>query len=234
MSETFSKAIRYYPLLDFPEEPDSSHRYYYNNDFFSYGDAIMLACMIRELRPRRIIEIGSGFSSAVMLDTIERAPDLDTHCTFIEPNPDRLKSLLRPSDYQRVIIYEQPVQAVPPALFDELQAGDILFLDTSHIVKTGSDVTYEVFHILPRLAPGVLIHFHDFIGNFEYPERWIFEENRSWNEQYLLRAFLMYNDIFQIIFLSQRFYLQHPEMLDAAPLIRKNLGGALWLRKAPI
>lgn len=232
MAETFSRVIGHYPLLDFPEEPASSHRYYYNNDFFSYGDAIMLACMIRERRPRRIIEVGSGFSSAVMLDTIERAPDLDTHCTFIEPNADRLKSLLRPSDYHRAVIHEQPVQTVPFALFEELQDGDILFLDTSHIAKTGSDVIHEVFHILPRLAPGVLIHFHDFFENFEYSEQWIFEDNRSWNEQYLLRAFLMYNDIFQIIFLSRRFYSQRPEMLDAAPLIRKNPGGALWLRKA--
>jgi hypothetical protein len=113
-----------------------------------------------------------------------------------------------------------------------MQAGDILFIDSTHVMKTGSDVCQELFEILPRLKPGVLIHFHDVFWPFEYPAAWVVQENRSWNELYGLRAFLMYNAAFQVEFFSD-FFCQHfrPRIEAEFPTMLKNTGGSLWLRK---
>lgn len=231
MDVLFAQLMRHYPAIAFPEEADGKTRYHYLNDQYTYGDAIILSAMLRELHPARYIEVGSGFSSAVALDTND-ALDAPIACTFIEPYTERLESLLRPSDAGRVTVMRARVQDVPLETFDALSAGDILFLDTTHIVKTGSDVLHEVFHILPRLASGVIVHFHDVFDAFEYPERWVFEENRSWNEQYLLRAFLMYNPAFEILYANQFYFRRRREAVARqAPLIARNAGGGLWLRK---
>ncbi|MDE2516213.1 MAG: class I SAM-dependent methyltransferase [Rhodospirillales bacterium] len=231
MDRLFARLMRHYDAIVFPSQADGQTRYHYENDQFSYGDAIILAAMLREWRPSRYIEVGSGFSSAVVLDTND-AMGAATACTFIEPYTERLESLLRAADAGRVTVLRARVQDVPLDIFDPLQAGDILFLDTTHIVKTGSDVLHEVFHILPRLASGVIVHFHDVFAGFEYPERWVFEENRSWNEQYLLRAFLMYNSAFEILFANHWYFRKRrAEVAASAPLIARNAGGGLWLRK---
>ena len=98
----FEQLAVFYPDIDFPEQPASTHRYHYENDFYPYGDAIILAAMMRHFQPRRIVEVGSGFSSAVMLDTLQRARDLsETRLTFIDPNDERLQTILRPEDRRR-------------------------------------------------------------------------------------------------------------------------------------
>jgi hypothetical protein len=97
-------------------------------------------------------------------------------------------------------LLELKVQDVQLAEFARLQAGDILFIDSSHVAKTGSDVLHLYFEVLPRLAPGVRIHVHDIFLPFDYPRRWVLDENRSWNEQYLLRALLMYSSRFKVDF----------------------------------
>jgi predicted O-methyltransferase YrrM len=163
---------------------DASCRYYSDNEMYGVGDATILSAMLRHFRPKRWIEVGSGFSSAVLLDTLDRTPDLATRLTFIEPYPDRLDGLLRGTDRARLTIIQVGVQSVPLETFAALEAGDVLFLDTTHVAKTGSDVNYEFFQIMPRLASGVIIHLHDIFADLEYPEDWIFQENRSWNEQY--------------------------------------------------
>ena len=120
---------------------------------------------------------------------------------------------------------------MPLELFESLQAGSLLFLDTTHVSKTGSDVNHEIFQILPRLKAGVIIHFHDVFHQFEYPPSWILKENRSWNELYMLRAFLMYNSKFEIMFFNQLIARRHPEMLLAASeKAARNAGGGLWLK----
>lgn len=233
MLGTFERLSVHFSATDFPECSSPSHRYYYANEFFSYGDALILAAMLREFRPQRIIEVGSGFSTAAMLDTLERmSGGEDVRLTCIDPNPERLHSILRSCDKQRVEVIPRQVQSVPLEVFAGLSAGDLLFLDTTHIVKTGSDVVHELFEILPRLAGGVLIHFHDIAGGFEYSGEWIFQENRSLNENYILRAFLMHNSAYEIVFFNHAFFLRFREVLrDKCPLFLRNCGGSLWLRK---
>jgi len=232
MLETFNTLSRHFPSMDFPDTQQDSHRYYFQNDFYGYGDAIILSAIIREFKPQEIIEVGSGFSSAVILDTLDGGGLDTTVCTFVEPYPDRLNTLLRPADRQRVKILEQPVQRVPLDVFSHLNSGDLLFLDTTHISKTGSDVNYEIFEILPSLKSGVLVHFHDVFWPLEYPRAWVIDENRSWNEIYMLRAFLMYNRDYDILYFNEFANAAFGSRIrQASPLISRNCGGGFWLRK---
>lgn len=215
----------------FPDKEDARWRYYAHNEIFPIGDAVVLRAMIVENRPARIIEIGSGFSTAVMLDTIDEHA-LPTAITCIEPYADRLRSRLRPEDARITTIIEKPVQEVPVETFTSLSAGDILFIDSTHVLKTGSDVHYELFSILPALKPGVIIHFHDMHYPFEYPDRWIFELQYSWNEVYAVRAFLMYNNGFRITFMNSLFQLYGKDLIpDILPRFNQNPGASLWLKK---
>ena len=118
--------------------------------------------------------------------------DNEIQCTFIEPHPKLLKSLLKQGDLERIEIVPRPLQDVDLELFESLRANDILFIDSTHVAKIGSDVNRIFFEILPALATGVYVHFHDIFYPFEYPREWIYE-GRAWNEAYMLRAFLMYN-----------------------------------------
>ena len=221
---------RYYGDLPFTRQQTPENRYYFDNAFYSYGDAITLYSMIRHVEPRRIVEVGSGFSSAVMLDTNARFFSDGIRCTFIEPYADRLRSLLRESD--AVDLLEQKVQDVPLSMFEQLQANDILFIDSTHVSKTGSDVNHLIFEVLPRLQRGVYVHFHDVFYPFEYPEDWVYE-GRAWNEDYLLRAFLQYNAAFQIMFFSSYIFQFHADAARAQmPLFMNNPGGGLWVRRA--
>lgn len=215
----------------FKDDQDGTNRYYYSGGPFNYGDAITLRAMIGNFRPRRIVEIGSGFSSACMLDAAEHAQIDDFHLTCIEPYPDRLKRLLREDDKDRVEIFERGVQGMPMDLFKSLERNDILFIDSTHVMKTGSDVHYEIFHILPVLRPGVVIHFHDCRWPFEYSDKQIFQKNYSWNEVYAVRALLMYSYRFTVIFYNSLFAMKYPELIKAtnADYLR-NPGSSLWLQ----
>ena len=156
----------------FPETPTPPWRYYGGNDFFSWGDSLVLHALIRHYRPSRILEVGSGFSSAAILDTVEQYLGDATRCTFVEPYPERLRSLLRPGDERRCTVFVDRVQSVGLGPFRELSEGDILLIDSSHVSKVGSDVNWLFFEVLPRIAPGVLVHVHDVFFPFEYPENW--------------------------------------------------------------
>jgi hypothetical protein len=187
---------------------DGDRRYRSDNRMFGRLSARLLACALLAIRPRRYVEIGSGFSSAVALDVNDEfRPDDPMRCTFIEPAPDRLHSILRERDRQTARIIEQPVQRVDPAVFAELGAGDVLFVDSSHVLKTESDLCLILFEVLPRLAAGVYVHFHDIQYPFDYPMTWIKQQNRSWNEAYALRAFLMYNQTWKVHFWCDYFSL---------------------------
>jgi hypothetical protein len=179
----------------------ADRRYHTANSMFGPHSARLLAGAIGAFRPRRYVEIGSGFSSAVMLDINEEWRSEDPiELTFIEPNPERLQNILRDSDLTACTIIEEKVQSVDLAVFDRLEPGDVLFIDSTHVVKTGGDVITEWFEILPRINPGVHIHVHDINYPFDYPHLWLVEQNKSWNETYFLRAFLMYNAQFVIHF----------------------------------
>jgi predicted O-methyltransferase YrrM len=212
----------------FKDAPSTDRRFHYNN-IFPYGDAIGLRAMIADLRPKSVIEVGSGYSSACMLDSADEF-GLDTQFTFIDPYPERLKQLLRKEDLDRATIIESPVQETALSLYASLNAGDILFIDSTHVLKTGSDVHFELFHILPILRSGVVVHFHDIQYPFEYPDQWIFEDNYSWNEIYALRAFLMYNTDFRIRFWGSFLAHERKDLIrDVQPLFLKNPGGSIWI-----
>src|SRR5215813_6428814 len=166
---------RYYRELPFPAEKSTARRYYFENPFYSYSDAIFLYGMLRHAAPKRIVEVGSGHSSGVMLDTDELFLGGRVDFTFIEPYPDRLLSLLKPADAGRVKILTQRVQDAGLEPFLALKSNDILFIDSSHVLKIGSDVHYLLTEVLPRLRPGVYVHVHDVFYPFEYPEEWLVE-----------------------------------------------------------
>lgn len=220
-----------YPSVDFPSNKTESHRYHYENPAYSYSDAIMLHCMMRHFKPNRIIEVGSGYSSCVILDTRERHLGGQVEVTFIEPYPALLLSLIRPSDKESVQIIPGRLQEVPIEKFLSLQSGDILFIDSTHVSKTGSDVNYLFFDVLPALNSGVHIHIHDIFYPFEYPREWVIG-GRSWNEQYVLRAFLQFNDAFSISMMNTYLeQLHESRFASKMPLCLKNRGGSIWLRK---
>lgn len=221
---------RFYAEMPFPREQSPETRYWFENWAYSYADAIFLYSMLRHLQPRRVIEVGSGFSSAAMLDTADRwLPD--TSFAFIDPDTATLDALLRPADHERVTVVRARLQDVPLATFATLGASDILFIDSTHVSKTGSDVNRILFDILPGLAAGVHVHFHDVFYPFEYPKEWVYE-GRAWNEDYILRAFLEFNDTFEIVLFGTWLARFHRELLDALmPLTRENPGGSLWLRR---
>ncbi|MCU1264678.1 MAG: hypothetical protein JWM21_996 [Acidobacteria bacterium] len=229
--QLFDQLREFYNEQPFNARKTADRRYWFENPAYSYADAILLYCMIRHLRPRRIIEVGSGYSSAAILDTNELFFGNSIDCTFIEPQPQLLRLLLRDGDAEKITLLERPLQEVASDVFAQLQANDILFIDSSHVAKIDSDVNHIFFRILPLLAGGVFIHFHDIFYPFEYPLEWVYE-GRAWNETYLLRAFLQYNDRFQIQLFNTFIDWFHKEKyFREMPLVQKNTGGSIWLKK---
>jgi len=210
-----------------PVDPAPGFRYYSNNGFFIYADAFALYAMLRSRKPRRIIEIGSGFSSAVMMDTNEQFLNKSLQITFIEPYSERLQKLMRQGDHTTAAykLIEKRIQDVPVEVFDTLEENDIFFVDSSHVSKVGSDLNHILFNIVPRLKPGVILHFHDIFYPFEYPESWI-KQGIYWNEAYLLRAFLMYNKHYKVLLMNNYW---DKKTLPAIPKFKA--GGSLWLVK---
>ncbi len=221
----------YQAEIPFPEQKEEGFRYFHENDWFSYADAVFLYCFLRRQRPKRIIEVGSGFSSALMLDTIGLLPGWEPQVTLIEPYPERLKSLLEEEDPARISIVESKVQELSPELFGGLAAGDLLFIDSSHVIKCGGDLQFLMFEVMPRLPQGVFVQFHDIFHPFEYPEGWLRQE-RNWNEIYLLRAFLAYNRSWEIHFFNSYVAAEFPDLLaERFPLCTRTPGASIYLRK---
>ena len=175
--------------------------------------------------------MGCGFSSAAALDTDQRFLNRTIAFTFIEPfEVDRLLRLVGPEEGSRLNVLREKVQDVALDHFLELEANDILFVDSSHVSKFGSDANWLILDILPRLRPGVLVHFHDIFYPFEYPRDWLLE-GRAWNEAYLLRAFLCGNAGMEILFwfdYLQRFF--RPRVEAVLPVPPHQVGSSLWLR----
>ncbi|NND61914.1 MAG: class I SAM-dependent methyltransferase [Flavobacteriaceae bacterium] len=221
---------QYYHEMPFSDKKNGELRFAFNNGMYEQTDGTVLYSMIRHLKPKRIIEIGSGHSSALMLDVNELFFNHKIHLTFIEPYPERLYKNIRETDKKVATILEKQVQEVQTSLFTELEAGDILFVDSSHVAKCGSDVNYIFFEILPLLNKGVYIHFHDIFYPFEYPKHWVYE-GRNWNENYMLRTFLMNNHDYRIKVFSHYLHKHHKEAFMKMPITQENYGGNIWLEK---
>jgi hypothetical protein len=224
----------FFGTIPFPETAAPPFRYNYANSSYGFGDALIYWAFLNHLRPARILEIGCGFTSALVLDTIDRL-GLSTICTFADPYPDlaqRTIGALKPPHS----IIQSRVQDLDLGLFEALQAGDLLFIDSTHVLKTGSDVHFELTEVLPRLKPGVIVHFHDIFAGFEYPRGWAIERNHSWNEVYALHLFLQYNTAFRIEFFNDHIAREHADTVReiggaAGARFLVNPGGGLWLSR---
>jgi predicted O-methyltransferase YrrM len=219
----------YQALPAFPADKAAGLRYYYLNSEFAYQDAIALRYFFRRYRPRRVVEVGCGYSSACMLDTAD-ANALPTEFTFVEPYPERLLENMTESDKVRCSLRVEKLQDVDLAVFTRLQEHDVLFIDSSHVAKLCSDVNWYMFEILPRLASGVVVHIHDINYPFTDPAHFV-EQGRAWTEAYVLRAFLMYNASFRIIGWNPYYSLMRPELMAQMPLCVQYGGGSFWMRK---
>lgn len=219
-----------------PLEPSGEQdAYYLRNNFYGGVDAQILYGMIRRHRSRRVIELGSGYSSMVVAAAAERnrAEGVATEHTIIDPYPS---AALSESFKRRTQVMAMPVQEVPLGLFSRLGDGDALVVDTSHAVRLGGDVNHVVLDVLPLLARGVVVHFHDIFMPWEYPREWLVEHEWYWTEQYLLQAFLAFNSDWEMLLCGQLLGRGHPERLGAVVSTyvhaeSPNAFSTLWLRR---
>lgn len=169
MNELFGSHIDW---ADYNDPIQSKYRYRVHNQAYPVNDALVLHFLLRIFKPKRVIEFGSGYSSAVTLDTCEYFLDKVT-LKFIEPYPKLFFSLLKDADRKSVIMIDKKLQDIPLSMFSELQEGDILFIDSTHVSKFGSDVNYLFFNIFLQLKKGVIVYLHDIFYPWEYPKAWI-------------------------------------------------------------
>lgn len=223
---TFAKYRSEYDLI--PQTADDQFKgYFLENGRFVGLDGLTAYCMVRHFRPRRIFEIGGGYSSLLLAQAALK--NGTTLLKTIEPYP---VPHLQQGFPGLAALYEHDVQSLPPEFFDELEANDILFIDSSHVVKTGGDVNYLFLEILPRLAPGTLVHVHDINFPSDYPKKWVIGDLRFWTEQYLLQAFLSYNSEFETVLCNSYLITYHPAQVRAAfPTLQSLKGGSFWMRR---
>ncbi len=215
-----------------PDQPVPDWRYR-SSKMFQPADANLYFAMLQHLRPKRLIEVGSGFTSALALDVRDRHLR-ELELTFIEPQPHRLNRLLKEGDGLNCEVIAEPIQEVSLKIFERLTSGDLLFIDTSHIAKAGSEVNWLVFNVLPRIARGVIVQIHDIFWPFEYPRTWL-EDGFSYTELYLLRAFLMFNTDFRILLFSHWMWEFHRELFTALPAnYTGGPPGSLWLQRVQV
>jgi len=225
---------RFTPEVDFPRTLDEEPlRYAYANDQYPGLDAEFLYCMLRHLKPRRVIEVGSGFSTLITAEVNRRHFDHAMQFTCIEPYPRPFVEILKRRRLGLSHCIIDIVQAVGLDTFGQLGDGDILMIDSSHVAKTGSDVAYLFQQVLPCLAPGVYIHFHDIFLPKDYPAVWQVDQGRHWNEQYVLQAFLQFNRCFEVIWgAAMMQYLHEHELHRCFPRFPDLGGGAsFWVRR---
>ena len=194
-------------------------------------DSAFLYCLLRHLKPRRYVEVGCGFSSCVSSKALRRnkAEGFDCKTIYIEPYPgERLQGFELFGD-----LWVKRIEEVPVDFFQQLEAGDVLFIDTSHVIKTQNDVEYELLHILPTLKPGVYVHIHDIFTPFDLPEEWVIGPRSYWgvvNEQYALECLLSCTDKFEIILPLHLMQRENPELIERIVPGATDRAQAFWIR----
>jgi len=202
-------------------------RFYLNNFAFDGIDALSYYGMIRLLKPKTILEIGSGWSTKIAATACLK--NQETQLIAIEPYPQPILEKGFPGLSQLIC---KKVQDVPLHFFDKLLKGDILFIDSSHVVRLGGDVNYIFFDILPRLNKGVYVHIHDIFLPYDYTREWVVKERRFWSEQYLLHAFLLFNDTVEVVYAKGYLNDKYPkEVKRVFPNFTPVGGGSFWIRK---
>lgn len=194
-------------------EPPEGYSFFYNNNFFESGDAEILYSMVRHFKPKKVIEIGCGYSTRLMKCALDKNRHEGAAAEQICIEPYEVPWLEK-LGVDKVI--RSKVEDVDLSLFDELEADCLLFIDSSHTLRTGGDVYIEYLHILPRLQKGVIIHIHDIFLPFDYPRQWLVSHRRFWTEQYLMQAFLAYNPEFEILAALRYLATYHSEEFAAA------------------
>lgn len=228
-SSRFKKEYEGFPR----KKTDVPYQFYLKNGMFESVDAEVLYCMIRHFKPKRIFEIGSGNSTYLSAQAALKNKKDGRECelTAIEPYPNKILRRGFPGFYGLI---PTKIEDLPLSEFDKLRENDILFIDSSHALKIGGDVRYEYLEILPRLQRGIIIHFHDIFLPAEYPKEWVVKDCKFWTEQYLLQAFLAFNDKFEVLWAGNYMHLRHPDKIEAAfGSYRRNESqpGSFWIRK---
>jgi predicted O-methyltransferase YrrM len=192
------------------------HDYHYNNGFFEAVDAELAYGMVRHYKPNRIVEVGTGYSTRVLAAALEKnfeRDHSDAQLISIDPYP-HLQGFVGSRWEGRVVQVPAAIQDIELDFFEALESGDILFIDSSHVVATDSDVVRECLQILPRLKPGVLVHFHDIFLPSDYPRDAVLHNLWFWSEQYLLQAFLSFNSSFEVLCASSAMQIECPQVLE--------------------
>ena len=204
---------------------------YSKNEFFHSMDAIVLHSMISRYRPRRIIEIGSGFSTLAILDSLDANSLHETKPLLIEPFPERLLENVGAEDSDRFELRRRPLATGDLTEIQSLKANDLLIVDSSHIYKIGSDVQLLFEHMIPVLSEGVVVHFHDVFFPFDYPASWLLR-GHHYNEAYVLRSFLQFNQCFEILLWND--LMKHLSDTDVPTTVlqpQDQIACSFWLRR---
>ena len=220
---------------DLPRHKTSiPHQFYVNNGTFESVDCEILYCMIRHFKPKMIVEIGSGNSTCLSAQAVlvnEEVAGINTNLIAFEPFPNKVLKAGFPGLSSLV---EKRVEELDLAVFSELRENDILFIDSSHILKIGNDVQRLYLEVLPGLRKGVIIHIHDIFLPTEYPKEAGLNRYRFWTEQYLLQAFLSFNNTFEVLWAGSYMHLNNPEKLEEAFSSyneKERWPGSFWIRK---
>jgi hypothetical protein len=221
----------YIEKYDYEDEglSDEELTFFYNkNSQFSWLDSRTLFVFLHHIKPRKIIEIGSGYSTLLMSDVNKRFLNSSINITSVEPYP---RSFLHNNDLN-INLKNNFVQDLDEDFFKSLGENDILFIDSSHISKIGSDVNHLYLNILPSLNSGVIVHIHDIFLPQEYKKEW-FDDGIFFNEQYLVQLMLSFSNRYEVIFSSNYAFINHPNLVaDALSVNESNIygGGSIWLK----
>jgi predicted O-methyltransferase YrrM len=221
-------------LRSFPMQKTSDFStFYFENPSFGPADAEYLYSIIRHSKPKRIIEIGSGYSTLMARHAIleNKKEDKSYNCEHICIEPYEMKWLEKIG----VTVIRKLVEQVELSVFKTLEKNDILFIDSSHVLRPQGDVLYEMLEILPSVNKGVIIHVHDIFSPRDYTKKHIVDDIIFWNEQYVLEAFLTCNDKFEIIGALNYLKNHHPDELSGKfPVFKNNPHhepGSFWIRR---
>lgn len=214
-------------------ETKSDKEYYINNGLFESVDAEILYSIIRDIKPKKVFEIGSGFSTLVIARALtenKKRNNIKSYFLSFDPNPQKF---LNYKINGLTSFKKTKAQNIPLSLFQKLKENDVLFIDSSHIAKIGSDVLYEYLEVLPSLKKGVFVHIHDIFLPLEYPRNWIIKFHMFSTEQYLLHAFLIFNSKFKIIWGSKYMEYNHKNLLKRAFRSYDNSSApeSFWMKK---
>src|SRR4051794_20501601 len=213
--------------------PSAPGEFFLENGNYETVDAELLYAMLRARKPRLVMELGSGFTTLLIGSAARKNAAEGRHTEHLAYDPFPRPQIL--GDEPPPPTRFEPISAtdVPLDAFAQLGAGDFLFVDTTHTVKLGSDVNYIVLDVLPTLAPGVIIHFHDVFLPWEYPREWFEEMQYYWAEQYLLQAFLAFNSDFEVLIPAAAIASEFPERLASVvpSFAPGHRPGAIWLKR---